>query len=68
MQDKQNNKGRIFIAKNRNGADGLVFPCFVDWSDVTIKVLSREDNDVEMPSTKTALDTLRKKYNELSAK
>ena len=68
VQDKQANKGRIFVAKNRNGPDGLVFPCFVDWSDVTIKVLSRDDDDVDMPTTKSALETLRQKYNELSAK
>jgi replicative DNA helicase len=68
VQDKQSNKGRIFVAKNRNGPDGLVFPCFVDWSDVTIKVLSRDDNDAEMPSTTDALQVLRKKYSELSAK
>jgi len=68
VTDKQSNKGRIFVAKNRNGPDGLVFPCFVDWSDVTIKVLSREDNDTEMPSTTDALSMLRQKYSELSAK
>jgi replicative DNA helicase len=68
VQDKQSNKGRIFVAKNRNGPDGLVFPCFVDWSDVTIKVLNREDNDTEMPSAKDALSILRQKYSELSAK
>jgi len=68
VQDKQANKGRIFVAKNRNGPDGLIFPCFVDWSDVTIKVLSRDDDEIEMPSTKDALSILRQKYNELSAK
>ena len=47
---------------------GLSSPCFVDWSDVTIKVLNRDDNDTEMPSTKDALSILREKYNELSAK
>jgi len=64
--DKQSNKGRIFVAKNRNGPDGIVFPCFVDWSDVTIKVLNRDDGDVEMPTAKDALSILRQKYNELN--
>jgi replicative DNA helicase len=68
VQDKQANKGRLFIAKNRNGSDGLVFPCFIDWSDVTIKVLDRNDDETEMPTTKDALSILRQKYNELSAK
>ena len=25
IEDKQNNKGKIFIAKNRNGPDGMVY-------------------------------------------
>ena len=40
VQDKQANKGRMFIAKNRNGPDGLMFPAFVDWSNVKMKVLN----------------------------
>ncbi len=43
--DKQANKGRIFVAKNRNGPDGLIFPVFVDWSNVSIKVLDRENTE-----------------------
>ena len=29
----------IFVAKNRNGPDGLVFPIFMDTSRVKIKIL-----------------------------
>ncbi len=39
VDDKNNNTGRIFIAKNRNGPDGLVYPIFMDPSSVKIKVL-----------------------------
>ena len=42
VQDKQANQGRIFVAKNRNGPDGQVFPAFVDWSNVSIKILLLE--------------------------
>ncbi len=45
VQDKQANKGRLFIAKNRNGRDGVIFPAFVDWANVNIKVLNRTDED-----------------------
>tara|TARA_Y100001973_G_scaffold105808_1_gene180401 strand:- start:1034 stop:2362 length:1329 start_codon:yes stop_codon:yes gene_type:complete len=66
VQDKQANKGRIFVAKNRNGPDGLVFPTFVDWSNVTIKVLERsqEDSmaDVIKDSDTNTLDFLRERY------
>jgi replicative DNA helicase len=68
VQDKQANKGRVFIAKNRNGPDGLVFPCFVDWSDVTIKVLDKEEKHEGMQSTGDALSYLKDKYSELKSK
>jgi len=41
--DKVNNTGRIFIAKNRNGIDGIVFPIFMDASNVDIKVLPQSE-------------------------
>ena len=41
IEDKQNNQGKIFIAKNRNGPDGLVLPIFADWSNVTLKILPK---------------------------
>tara|TARA_R110002020_G_scaffold78168_3_gene196764 strand:- start:695 stop:2086 length:1392 start_codon:yes stop_codon:yes gene_type:complete len=41
IEDKQNNQGKIFIAKNRNGPDGMVFPIFMDTSNVNIKILPR---------------------------
>ncbi|MHC4546157.1 MAG: DnaB-like helicase C-terminal domain-containing protein, partial [Planctomycetota bacterium] len=40
VEDKKANKGRIFVAKNRNGIDGVVFPIRMDTSNVNIKVLS----------------------------
>jgi replicative DNA helicase len=39
VADKMNNTGRIFIAKNRNGIDGIVYPIFMDAANVDIKVL-----------------------------
>ncbi|MAF79934.1 hypothetical protein CL629_02550, partial [bacterium] len=39
VDDKMNNTGRIFIAKNRNGIDGVVYPIFMDAANVDIKVL-----------------------------
>ena len=68
VQDKQSNKGRVFIAKNRNGPDGMIFQSFVDWSDVTIKILDRDEDVDVMQSTAEALTLLKKKYQEISAK
>ncbi len=41
--DKQSNGGRIYIAKNRNGPDGIVHSIFMDTANVDIKVLDRYD-------------------------
>ena len=45
--DKSNNTGRIYIAKNRNGIDGVVFPIFMDPGNVEIKVFPQS----EMPES-----------------
>jgi len=37
-EDKLSNSGRIFIAKNRNGLDGIIYPIYMDTANVTIKV------------------------------
>ena len=39
IEDKSTNQGRIFLAKNRNGPDGIVLPIFMDTSRVKIKIL-----------------------------
>ena len=41
IEDKQANTGRIFIAKNRNGPDGMVYPIFMDTSTVSIKFVPK---------------------------
>jgi len=66
-QDKQSNKGRIFIAKNRNGPDGLVYNAFVDWSNVNIKILQEaHDGDGPEMGAQDALSYLKNKYSNLS--
>jgi len=44
-EDKQTNGGRIYIAKNRNGADGLVYSIFMDTANVDIKVVGTYENE-----------------------
>ena len=65
IEDKAANGGRLFVAKNRNGPDGLVFPLFMDTSNVCIKVLepSEEDEVVEVSAKKQKaklVDTYKK--------
>ena len=65
VEDKNTNTGRIFIAKNRNGPDGLVYPIFMDTSNVKIKVLSQSSesvNDIIQKSSAERLSNLKEKY------
>jgi replicative DNA helicase len=40
-EDKQNNTGKIFVAKNRNGPDGLIFDLHMDTSNVSINIVNK---------------------------
>jgi hypothetical protein len=40
VDDKKTNSGRLFIAKNRNGPDGIVMPLYMDTSVVKMEVLN----------------------------
>ncbi len=39
IEDKQNNQGKMFIAKNRNGPDGMIYNIFMDPGTAKIKVM-----------------------------
>ena len=46
-QDKVNNTGRMFVAKNRNGPDGIVYPLMADWSRVNMEVLAESTETMQ---------------------
>ena len=64
IKDKNANTARMFIAKNRNGPDGLVFPMFMDTSNVSLKVLEQvgDSGVAASPSPKDLADSLKEKY------
>ena len=72
IEDKAVNGGRIFIAKNRNGPDGIVYPIFMDTSNVSIKVLppATEEtlNASQAPSSKEQSQHLFDKYKKFKKK
>ncbi len=80
IEDKQNNQGKIFIAKNRNGPDGMVYNIFMDTSNVNIKILpktpqlSGNTNAQQIVTAPVALDSkaqqqlLKAKYTKLRRK
>tara|TARA_R110002012_G_scaffold251576_1_gene429483 strand:- start:1365 stop:2750 length:1386 start_codon:yes stop_codon:yes gene_type:complete len=80
IEDKQNNQGKIFIAKNRNGPDGMVYNIFMDTSNVNIKILPNMPQlnggtqTQQVVTTPVALDSkaqqqlLKAKYTKLRRK
>ena len=65
IEDKASNTGRAFVAKNRNGPDGLVYPIFMDTSNVSIDVLPSQGETVTSvieESTKKQKELLTEKY------
>ena len=68
MEDKTENKGRMFVAKNRNGIDGIVYPMEIDTAKVHLRVLPPDEDssiDAVVMKTKAEQDEhLRKKYRE----
>ena len=65
IEDKNANEGRIFIAKNRNGPDGLVYPIFMDTANVKIKVMGNSGStpgQIMTQTTKQQAQTLKDKY------
>jgi len=65
VEDKITDEGRVFIAKNRNGPDGIVFPIHMQTKNVSIKVLN---NRGESPASviesgvKRQKESLQQKY------
>jgi len=62
IMDKAKNGGRVFIAKNRNGPDGIVFPIFMDTSNVKIDVLPKSKLEDSTTPVKNNRGLLREKY------
>lgn len=67
IEDKQNNQGKIFIAKNRNGPDGMIYDIFMDTSNVNIKVLPNAVKTTNVATAPVALNAPQQK-NVLLAK
>lgn len=65
IKDKNANSGRLFVAKNRNGVDGLVYPIFMDPGNVKIKVFEHTDetiDEIREKSAKEQADAVKEKY------
>lgn len=69
VEDRQTNQGRIFVAKNRNGPDGNVYPIFMDTANVKIKVLESENLTQFQEDAKARQEEkIKNKYSEWKKK
>ena len=68
VEDKQSNTGRLFVAKNRNGPDGLVFPIKMQTANVHIEVLSPTGEEQNMLTSKEQGEVLKEKYKKFRQK
>ena len=64
VEHKSENGGRCFIAKNRSGPDGLVYPIFMDTSIVKIDVLPPIETfgEIKKNALKKQERSLKEKY------
>ena len=69
IEDRAINGGRMFIAKNRNGPDGIVLPLFMDTSNVCIKVMEpHEEDQLVKVSVKKQKENLVETYKKFKKK
>ena len=67
IDDKKTNTGRIFVAKNRFGMDGVICPINMDTSNVSIKVLeptTETKAEIEANAAKKQDKKLKEKYGD----
>jgi len=67
--EKSTNEGRLFVAKNRAGRDGLVFPIHIDTSQSRIEVLDQQHLTLAEATSQDASsmkNLLKEKWKEVS--
>ena len=66
-EDKQANTARMYVAKNRNGMDGLVYPMYMDTRNIDLKVLANQGDtpaSIAVVTAKEQTERLKDKYKE----
>ena len=68
-EEKSSGTGRLFVAKNRAGRDGILFPMYINCSQSRIALLDEEEltlNEAIEQDSSTAKALLRKKWKEVN--
>lgn len=70
MEDKQANCGRLFLAKSRLGADGLVFPFLLNTAMVKVTLLKQDEDPLAMfmENNQDITKMMATKYNRWNSK
>ena len=66
-EDKVANTARMFVAKNRNGPDGLVYPMYMDTRNIELKLLPYQGDtpgSIAVVTAKEQREKLKEKYKE----
>jgi replicative DNA helicase len=66
-EDKQANTARMYVAKNRNGMDGLVYPMYMDTRNIELKVLANQGDtpgSIAVVTAKEQREKLKERYKE----
>lgn len=66
-EDKVANTARFFVAKNRNGPDGLVYPMYMDTRKIELKILPYQGDtpgSIAVVTAKEQREKLKEKYKE----
>ena len=65
ITDKAKNRGKIFIAKNRNGRDGIPYTISMDTSNIKLKVIESDLEDIsQKPDAKRQKEKINEYYKE----
>ena len=71
VEDKNTNAGRIFVAKNRAGKDGILFPVKIDTSRSKINIIDDPSQmslvDIYDSHNTGTKDMLKSKWKEITA-
>lgn len=70
IDDKANNTGRMLIAKNRLGPDGIICPIYMDTAAVDIKVFeptNETKSEIEKNSANKQKLKLKERYQQYKA-
>lgn len=67
MEDKQTNSGRLFVAKSRLGADGVVYPFIMDTATVKATVLEQGQDPIAlfMENNQTMKEAMAKRFENM---